>query len=85
MLIALAWQQRPQKNSLVAKPLRLLALSLAAVEQIVSRVNGLNGSGEYFFRYDTSVYPSVHVATLVLASLIAILLLWQSMADRQDR
>ena len=31
------------------------------------------------------VYPSVHVATLVLASLIVILLLWQSMADRQDR
>ena len=32
VLIALAWQQRPQENSLVAKPLRLLALWLAAVE-----------------------------------------------------
>ncbi len=85
VLIALAWLRRSKENSIVAKQLRLLALSLPAVEQIVSRVNGINGSGESFFRYGSYLYPSVHVVTLVLASLIVVLLLWQSMTDRQDR
>ena len=85
VLIAVAWRKLLKENAPAAEQVFLLVLSLPAIEQVASRLNGINGSGEYFIRYGTYVYSSAHVMTLLLASLIVVLLLRQMIADRRDR
>ena len=84
-LIAVAWRRLRQAKAPLPKQVFLLVLALPAVEQIASRIIGIGGSGEYFVRYGAYSYPSVHVVTLVLASLIVSLLLRQTIADGRDR
>ncbi len=85
VLIAMAWRKLLKEKAPASEHIFLLVLSLPAIEQIASRLNGINGSGEYFIRYGAYLYSSAHVTTLVLASLIVILLLRQTIADRRDR